>query len=91
MTGTEPPPKKNRQRSTKKAKVKGGGAIAQRKRAMAAGERAVIIGRRNTAPINTGDIYPTFIQQANRPGATAADLRKGYLAWQACARTKCHC
>ena len=81
MTGTGPSQKKNRPRSTKKAMVKGSGAVAQGKGAKAAGKRAVIIGGRNTAPINTGDIYPTFIQQANRPGATVADLRNGYLAW----------
>ena len=35
----------------------------------------------NTGVINMGDIYPTFIQQAGRPCATAGDLRKCYLAW----------
>jgi predicted NACHT family NTPase len=79
MKRTVPSPKK-RPSSTKKAKVEGGGAIAQGKWAKAAGERAVIVDG-NTGAINTGTIHQTFIQEASRPGATAAELRKGYLAW----------
>ena len=80
MNTTEPSPKKKPPSSPKKAKLKGAGGIAQGKGAKAAGLRAVISDG-NTGVINTGDIYPTFIQQAGRPGATAGDLRNGYLAW----------
>src|SRR5439155_23504669 len=83
MNTTLPSPKK-RPRSSKKAKVEGGGAIAQGKRAKTAGEHAVIVERDNIGgAISTGagDIYQTFIQQAARPVATPAQLCKGYLAW----------
>lgn len=67
---------------TKKAKVKGSGAIAQGKKAKAAGKRAVIVDGPNSGNINTGDTYyQKFIQQAARAGASSAQLRKGYLAW----------
>ena len=78
---TQPPPKKPPR--TAKAKVRGSGASAQGKGAKAAGRRAVIVERDNKAPISTGsgDIYQTIVNQADQPGASASDLRKGYLAW----------
>jgi hypothetical protein len=48
------------------------------------GPGAVLVGRDNTAAINTGTqitTYQTIIQQAAQPGASAAELRGGYLAW----------
>ena len=82
MTSADPPTRK-KPRASAKARVKGSGAVAQGRGAKAAGKRAVIVERDNTAPISTGsgDIYQTVINQAARPGATSADLRKGYLAW----------
>jgi predicted NACHT family NTPase len=72
-----------RPRSSAKAKVKGGGAVAQGKGAKAAGKRGVIVEGDSAAPINTGsgDVYQTIVNQAARPGASADALRKGYLAW----------
>ncbi|MGH2357066.1 MAG: NACHT domain-containing protein [Candidatus Limnocylindria bacterium] len=80
MNTTVPSPKKS-PRNTKKAKVEGG--VAQGGKAKAAGKRAVIVERDNTAPISTGsgDIYQTIIQHAAQPGASADDLRRAYLAW----------
>lgn len=81
MNTTVPSPKKS-PRNTKKAKVEGGG-VAQGRKAKAAGKRAVIVERDNTAPISTGsgDIYQTIIQHAAQPSASADDLRRAYLAW----------
>jgi hypothetical protein len=60
-----------------------GGALAQGRGAKAAGKRAVIIGGDSSAPIQTGsrDNHRNLFPQAARPGASAADLRMGYLAW----------
>jgi hypothetical protein len=82
MNSTAPPSSK-KPRPRAKVTSKGAGAVAQGRQAKAAGKRAVIVERDNTAPISTGsgDIYQTFINQAARPGATTAYLRKGYLAW----------
>jgi formylglycine-generating enzyme required for sulfatase activity len=78
---TQAPPKKPRR--TAKARVRGSGAIAQGKEAKAAGKHAVMVEGDNKAPISTGsgNIYQTIVNQAAQPGARAADLRKGYLAW----------
>ncbi|MDG4597346.1 MAG: SUMF1/EgtB/PvdO family nonheme iron enzyme [Candidatus Contendobacter sp.] len=67
-------------RGNKKAKVRGSGAVAQGKRAKAAGRRGVaaeaVIGN-----ITTGDTYQLIMNQAARSGASAGDLRRAYLAW----------
>jgi len=64
------------------SKLKGSGAVAQGKRARAAGKRGVIVDGDNPGTINTGDtVYQTIIQQASQPGASADDLRRAYLAW----------
>jgi formylglycine-generating enzyme required for sulfatase activity len=78
---TQTPPR--RPRATAKAKIQGGGAIAQGGKAKAAGPGAVLVARDNAAPINTGagNIYQTIVQQAALPGGGAGDLRRGYLAW----------
>ncbi len=65
-----PPPKKPRSRA--KASVEGGGAVAQGKGALAQSEGASYVG---------GDSYQITLQQAAQPGASADDLRRGYLAW----------
>jgi hypothetical protein len=73
---------------TKKAKLKGAGAIAHGKKSKAAGKRAVIVDGPNSGNIKTGDTYyQKFIQQAARPGASSAQLRKGYLAWLCSSRS----
>ncbi|MEF8700971.1 MAG: hypothetical protein V5B33_16995 [Candidatus Accumulibacter sp. UW20] len=63
-----------------------GSASAQGSGAQAAAPGAVLVKRDNTAPINTGTLinsptYQTIIQQAAQAGATATELRCGYLAW----------
>ncbi|MGH2358502.1 MAG: NACHT domain-containing protein [Candidatus Limnocylindria bacterium] len=84
MNSTVPSPKKSR-RSTKKAKIEGG-AIAQGKKAKAAGKRGVVVDGSVGGNITTGDTtYQTIIHQAAQPGASAEDLRCAYLAWL-CAR-----
>jgi hypothetical protein len=64
------PPKKPRNRA--RASVEGDGAVAQGKGALAQGEGASYVG---------GDSYQITLQQAAQPGASAGDLRQGYLAW----------
>lgn len=79
MNATSP----SRKKPVARAKVKGGGAVAQGKQAKSAGKRAVIVDGGNTAPIHTGsgDVYQTIVERAARPGASAADLRRAYLAY----------
>jgi formylglycine-generating enzyme required for sulfatase activity len=64
------PPKRPRRRAT--ASLKGSGAIAQGTGAVALGKGASYVG---------GDNYQTTLQQAAQPGASADELRQGYLAW----------
>ena len=64
------PPKRPRRRT--RASLKGSGAIAQGTGAMALGKGASYVG---------GDNYQTTLQQAAQPGASADELRQGYLAW----------
>ena len=80
---TQTPPKQPRPTAKVKAKSEGSGAIAQGRRAKAAGQGAVMVEGDSAAPINTGagNIYQTIVQQAALPGAGAGDLRQGYLAW----------
>ena len=81
MSTTAPPPPK-KPRRTKNAKLKGAGAIAQGKKAKAAGKRGVIVDGLVGGNITTGDTtYQTIIHQAAEPGASAGDLRRAYLAW----------
>ena len=58
------------------AELSGSGALAQGPGAMATGSGGVGIQGDNNAPININNI----IQQAARPGASPADLRRAYLA-----------
>jgi formylglycine-generating enzyme required for sulfatase activity len=64
------PPKKPRNRA--RASVEGDGAVAQGNDAVALGKGASYVG---------GDSYQITLQQAAQPGASAGDLRQGYLAW----------
>jgi hypothetical protein len=67
-----------------------GSASAQGSGAQAVGPGAVLVDGDSTAPINTGTLinspinsptYQTIIQQAAQAGASATELRCGYLAW----------
>lgn len=58
------------------AQVAGGGAIAQGAGALAVGAGSAVVGGDNSGIINLG----VLIQQASRPGASATDMRRAYLA-----------
>jgi hypothetical protein len=79
----EKPPEAKKGRPREQADLQGSGAVAQGRRAKAAGERAVMVEGDSNAPISTGsgDIYQTIVQQGARPRASAEDLRRAYLAW----------
>ena len=64
------------------AELSGSGALAQGPGAMATGSGGVGIGGDNNAPININNInnINNIIQQAARPGASPADLRRAYVA-----------
>lgn len=86
MPRSDAPPPPEQAPPRFQAALSGGSASAQGNDATAAGPRAVVVDGNNTAPINTGTMinsptYQTFIKQAARPGASAAELRNGYLAW----------
>lgn len=71
MKNAESPPPKGR-RSRSRAALQGSGALAQGTDAVALGKDARYVGRDN---------YQITLQQAAQPGASADELRQGYLAW----------